>query len=235
MMVMDIAREQVKGEFRRKNNEVRTHVRQTEPQSQFSNATEGAIRELKKGFGRDMVREQSPKVLWDHCLERQLHIRSNTAHNIYGLDGQVPETMVSRETADISPLAEYKWYEWVMIRDTSVSLSEDYMVLGRYLGPALDIGPFMTRKILKKNGDIVYRSTVRSLTPDETADLIRIKERNEFDDAVKVAFGEPLTEEDLAGDPDYKTPELEPYYDQTDEKTPLVPDIDQADADTHDK
>ena len=83
--------------------------------------------------------------------------------------------MVSGETVDISPFAEYKWYEWVMFWDTSVSFPEDYMVLGRDLGPALDIGPFMTRKILKKNSEIVYRSTVRSLTPDEIADPIRIK------------------------------------------------------------
>ena len=143
--------------------------------------------------------------------------------------------MVSGETADISPFAEYKWYEWVMFRDTSVSFPEDYMVRGRDLGPAIDIGPAMSRKIIKQNGQIVYRSTVRSLTPDEIADPIRIKERDEFDEALKSALGEPLTEEDLAGDPDYETPELEPYDDKDDRKTPLVQDIDKADADTHDK
>ena len=143
--------------------------------------------------------------------------------------------MVSGETADISPFAEYKWYEWVMFRDTSVSFPEDYMVRGQDLGPAIDIGPAMSRKIIKQNGQIVYRSTVRSLTPDEIADPIRIKERDEFDEALKSALGEPLTEEDLAGDPDYETPELEPYDDKDDRKTPLVQDIDKADADTHDK
>ena len=45
------------------------------------NAAEGAIRELKKGYGCDMVREQSPKVLWDHYLERQGFVQSNIAYS----------------------------------------------------------------------------------------------------------------------------------------------------------
>jgi hypothetical protein len=123
--------------------------------------------------------------------------------------------MVSGETADISSIAEFKWYEWVMFRDTSISFPDSKMVLGRDLGPALDIGPAMTRKVIKRNGEIVFRSTVRSLTPDEIAD--------------------PLTEADLSSDPDYETPELDSYEDGTDGKVPFVPDIDCADADTYDQ
>jgi hypothetical protein len=57
-----------------------------------------------------------------------------------------------------------------MFRDTSLSYPDTPLVLGRDLGPAIDIGPAMTRKILKENGKVVYRSTVRSLLPDEIAD-----------------------------------------------------------------
>ena len=59
------------------------------------NAADGAIYELKRGHVRDMVREQLPKVLWDHCLERKAYIKSLMAHNIFGFSGQVPEIMVS--------------------------------------------------------------------------------------------------------------------------------------------
>ena len=48
-------------------------------------------------------------------------------------------------------------------------------------------------------------------------------------------LGKLLTEKDLAIDPDYKTPELEPYDDADDGKTPIVPDIDRVDAYTHDQ
>jgi len=235
IMVMDGAREQVHGDFRRKNREVGTHVKQTEPHLPWMNAAEGAIRELKKGRGRDMVREQSPKVLWDHCLERQGFVRSNIAHSSYGLAGQVTEMMFSRETADISSIAEFKWYEWVMFRDTSVSFPDSKMVLGRDLGPALDIGPAMTRKVIKRNGEIVFRSTVRSLTPDEIADPVRVKERDEFTETLNAALGEPLTEADLSSNLDYETPELDLYEDGTDGKVPFVPNIDGADTDTYDQ
>jgi ribosomal protein S13 len=37
---------------------------------------------------------------WDNCLEREASMRLFTAHDIYNLNGQVPETVVSGETAD---------------------------------------------------------------------------------------------------------------------------------------
>ena len=44
------------------------------------------------------------------CLELEALIRSNTALDIYELRGQVPETVVSGETSDISPFVELAWY-----------------------------------------------------------------------------------------------------------------------------
>ena len=51
------------------------------------------------------------------------------------------------------------------------------MVLGRNLGPAIGIGPAMTRKILKANEKEVYRSTAHNLSPDNMADEMMTKER----------------------------------------------------------
>jgi hypothetical protein len=39
--------------------------------------------------------------------------------------------------------------------------------LGGDLGAAIDIGPAMETKILKKNGSLMYRKSVIPLTPDE--------------------------------------------------------------------
>jgi hypothetical protein len=69
--------------------------------------------------------------------------------------------------ADISAIALFCWYEWVMFWDTSIKFPEDNMVLGRNLGPAINIGPAMARKILKENGQTVIRLTVHSLTSDK--------------------------------------------------------------------
>ena len=60
IMVMDNSQEQVKGDSQKKKLDVCSHVKQTEPHSQWMNTAEGAICELKKAHGRDMVQEQSP-------------------------------------------------------------------------------------------------------------------------------------------------------------------------------
>ena len=65
--------------------------------------------------------------------------------------------MVCGETPDISEFASYKWYEWIKFRDQQVAFPHDNFVLGRYLGPSFDIGPAMTAKILKKNGEYVHQ------------------------------------------------------------------------------
>jgi type II secretory pathway component HofQ len=55
VMIMDGSKEQTLGQFRHKCRQAGSHVKQTEPYSPWQNAAEGAIRELKKGSGREMV------------------------------------------------------------------------------------------------------------------------------------------------------------------------------------
>ena len=110
-----------------------------------------------------------------------------------GLSGQVPETIVSGETADISPFAAFKWYQWIMYRDTTASFPDDKMVLGRDLGPAIDVGPAMTRKVLKSNGQTIYRSTVRALTDDEMSDEDMKRQRQVFNSNVRSFLGVAIT------------------------------------------
>jgi hypothetical protein len=57
--------------------------------------------------------------------------------------------------------------------------------LGRDLGAAIDIGTTMAHKILKKNGSMMYRTSVRTLTPDEIQSPTEKKEREEFDIAIE--------------------------------------------------
>ena len=150
-----------------------------------------------------MVRSKAPKRLWDDCLEREAYVRLLTAHDIYKLDDQIPETIASGETANISPFVAFKWFEWVVFRYTSVTYSYDAMILGRDLGPAIDIGgPAMTRKVLKSNGKVVYRSTVRPLTPGGVSNETMIKERETFTESVNKALGDSFTYEDFKNDPE---------------------------------
>ena len=188
-MIVDGSKEQTQGKFRHKARQVDCHLRAIEPHSPWSNAAESAIRELKRGAGRKMVKSGAPRRLWDHCLELEALIRSNTALDIYELKGQVPETVMSGETSDISPFVELEWYQWLMFRDTGVSYPHDQEVLGRYLGPSVDTGPAMTAQILKSNGWVVHRSTYRALTADEVQDPHHVRKRAEFDAEVTKKLG----------------------------------------------
>ena len=104
-MVIDGSKEQTLGEFRRKLKEADCHPRMTEPYSPWQQAAEGCIRELKRGSSRKMLRCGSPKPLWDHCLELEALVRSNTSNDIFVTNGQVPETIMKGSTADISHIS----------------------------------------------------------------------------------------------------------------------------------
>jgi hypothetical protein len=67
---------------------------------------------------------------------------------------------MSGETADISQFCELIFYEWILYREESklVAYLNENPALGRYLGVAIDVGPAMTAKILKANGQVIHRS-----------------------------------------------------------------------------
>ena len=54
-----------------------------------------------------MIDTGAPEVLWDYCLEWCALVRSHTALNIPVLDGQVPATRMTGDTADTSFLAKF--------------------------------------------------------------------------------------------------------------------------------
>ena len=87
-------------------------MKQLEPYTPKSNAAEGTIKEVKKGSKRQMLARRVPKPLWDHALELQGLISSHTAReDIFYLGGEVPETLMMGETADISQISEFEFYQ----------------------------------------------------------------------------------------------------------------------------
>ena len=83
-----------------------------------------------------------------------------------------------------------------MFRDEPVKYPDDNPVLGHFLGIAIDVGPAMTAKILKSNGEIPHRSTYRGLTDAEVINQAHIKSREYFDEAIGTKFGADCTPED---------------------------------------
>jgi hypothetical protein len=188
-----------------------------------------------------MLRYGCPQRFWDDCIIREAYVISHTSMYIFGLEGQVPESKVKCDTFDISTVSEYAWYEWVKFRDTAASFPVSKIQLGRDLGAAIDIGPTMVRNILKKNGSVMYRTSVGSLTLDEIQSPTGKKVREEFDMAIEKKFGASMDKSDFKDDPDYADFVTPTYYCYEDDEiySSKMPDIDdikeENDIDTYDQ
>jgi hypothetical protein len=107
-----------------------------------------------------------------------------------------------------------------------------------YVGADIDIGPAMARKILKENGEVMYRKYVRSLTPEEIASPVEKQAHLDFDIEVEQKLGPSMTKDKFKDDPDFadfETPEYGPYEN---DEVPAVQmhDIDDVhDIDTFDQ
>ena len=98
-----------------------------------------------------------------------------------------------------------------MFRDNVPTFPDNKIVLGRYLGPATDVGSALTAKILKSNGQVVFRSTLRHLAADKRACPVHTANRKVFDDSIAKRLGPAAQEADFP-DEDL-TPEYEPFGD----------------------
>jgi hypothetical protein len=177
-----------------------------------------------------MIKTRSPKCLWDHCLEFEAYVRSCTSNNIYMTAGQVPETIMTGNTTDISHIAEFGWYNWVMYCDNEPSFTDDKLILGCYLGPAIDTGLALMAKILKSNGVFVCRSTLRHLTDEELNSSVHKDMRHKFDESIEHHLGpaallQDFPAENLTVDPTYydDTNAMDPEYGDA-EVTPKIGD-----------
>ena len=155
------------GEFNKKLKEALCHLRQTESFTPWLNAVKPEIKEVRKGSNRKLITFGAPERLCDNCFELLSYIRSNTAHNIFKMDGEVLETIFSWETSDISQFCEFEWFEWVLFQDEMAPNLDDHFKLGGCLDSNIDIDPALIAKIIKENGQVLYRFTYQALTQGE--------------------------------------------------------------------
>jgi hypothetical protein len=222
VMIVDGGRELVSDDYKKRVREAGSEHRQTLPRSQWMNTAEGSIRELKKETGRAMIATGTPKRLWDDCLEYRAYVRSNTALNIYELDGQVPETVMKGQQADISPWCDFQWYQWVKYYDERASFPEDKQILGKYLGPSPGVGTHMTTKILTKDGSYFHTLTFRPLNSKEMEE--EHPQREAFLAQVEQRLGDKSKSDDFDSDLELDKYDLEPYEDNDDGGIDQMPD-----------
>ena len=104
-------------------------------------------------------------------------------------------------------------------RDTNETFPNDKVVLSRYLGPSIDVGPALTAKILKMNGSVVYRSTYRGLNEDERNSAVEQAMRDKFDDHIRSKVGPGTSADSFKGLSIEATPTYDRYADDHEEST----------------
>ena len=120
---------------------------------------------------------------------------------------------------DISSLCQFGWYDWCYFRDHGASFPFGKEVLGRVLGPARGAGNEMCQWVLKVNGQVVSRRTLRPLKTDKIHSASEERKRQIFDKIIEKRWGTAIFP--LKTDPGL---DFEAYEDD-DEAARTVPDI----------
>ena len=92
---------------------------------------------------------------------------------------------------------------------------DDKMEMGRYLGPAIDVGNAMTYKIFLPYGNYVCRLTVRTWKSVEEANPVFLADREKYMSQVQEALGAACTVEDF--EDSELTPEFDYYADDVED------------------
>ena len=133
----------------------------SEPNLHNQNPVEGVIRELRRKWYRIMIRRRVPNEFWDYGLKWVSETMSLTHNSAGNLNGQIPLTQVTGETADISEYLDFGFYDEVWYKDNA-GLSP--FQPGRWLGVSYRTGRLMCFHILTQTGKVISRSTVQRVT-----------------------------------------------------------------------
>ena len=191
-IICDDAKEQILGESRKVMREAGTTIRALEPGTPWSNCAERYIGIFKQGI-QDIIRETDcPMVLWDFCAEYKAKVNNSTAKSLFQLHGRTPYETLLNEEPDISNLCQFKFYDWCYYYDHSTKFPYPSELLGRVLGPSDGFGNEMCQWILRVNGRVIPRQTVRPLTIEELASQTEVNKRAAFDLAIKRKLGNSI-------------------------------------------
>jgi len=186
-LTTDGAKEEMLGTCNAVRKKYLIHQTITEPHTPQQNKTEIEIKALKRHYRCLMHNHAVPETLWDFGLKHAARIRSHVARD--SLNGRTPLELLTGQTPDISEIMHFGFYDWIKYYDPAAFPSKREF-LGRWLGPADHVGQALCFYILKDNGQVIARSTVRLLTPEEISDPEEIRARAEFTTSVSAVIGD---------------------------------------------
>ena len=103
-----------------------------------------------------------------------------------------------------------------MLFQSKETYPDDKNCIGRWLGPAINVGTTMTYKILRPDGEYVCRSTLRYWTPNEEANPVRMADRMSFMKQLNICIGHAAKLSDFPLND--LTPEFEYYADDVEDR-----------------
>ena len=170
-----------------RRHDIDYHISEADLHNQ--NPVEGCIRELRRKWYRTMVQNRVPQDFWDYGLRWVSDISSMTYTTAGGLNGSIPITQVTGETADISEYLDFGFYDPVWYKDNA-GLSPEQP--GRWLGVSSRTGRLMCYFILTQKGTVISRSTVQRV-PNLERETLRVKDIfDKFDAATATKLQSPL-------------------------------------------
>lgn len=177
-LITDGAKEENLGKWEEVRKKFLLPQRTTEAASSWQNRAEREIGETKNHYRRIMDRKQVPEALWDFGLTYTTDIRKIIARPT--LDNRSAYEILTGNTPDISEFLDFEFYQWIKYYEpTAFPASREH--LGRWLGKAHGVGQALCYYLLKDNGQIIARSSIRTLTDEEMRDENEIKTRENFD------------------------------------------------------
>jgi hypothetical protein len=123
----------------------------TEPYSPWQNPAELGGGVIKCKVRHLMKSKATPVVLWDYCWTLVSHRRCMTVTNNMHLEGETPFMKVHGYTPDISEYLTCQWYNWVWLYEPT---NPEKYELGRWLGPAHDLGQGLAYHVLSDSGQV---------------------------------------------------------------------------------
>jgi hypothetical protein len=162
-LIFDGAKSYTGGGYRKKAKQAGIFCKLTDPYSPWQNRSKSEIREVKRLASKWTVKSQSPRRLRVHAIEL----------------ASIVQTIMLGQTADISFICSFAWYDWVFYNEQNAAFPASKMTLGRYLGPTdPEAGSVLSAKILTFEGNVIRRNTFRHLTPleDANTELITAKQ-----------------------------------------------------------
>jgi hypothetical protein len=190
-IICDASGEQTSQQVKTFLQQIGTSLRVLEKGTQWANRAELYIGLIKEAVRKDMKQSGAPIPFWDYCAERRARINNLVANDLFQLEGRNPHYHTTGQEGDISNLCQYTFYQWVMYLEDSAGFPTPREILGRYLGPAKGAGNEMSQWILRANGRVIPRRTVRPLNAIEIRSELSKQRRTEFDVVIHKQFGSP--------------------------------------------